>query len=69
MADYDDEPAPVWRKSTLSNSGGCLEVAFVNGLVLLRDSKHANGPVLPIPLQAWTAFLARVRASGFDAHP
>jgi Domain of unknown function (DUF397) len=66
VADHDDQPALVWRKSTLSNSGGCLEVAFAKGLVLLRDSKQADGAVVSIPLTAWTAFLARLRDSVAD---
>ena len=63
MADYDDEPALMWRKSTRSNSQGCLEVAFTEGLVLLRDSKRPDGPVLSISQSAWTAFMADVRGS------
>jgi len=63
VADYDDEPALMWRKSTRSNSQGCLEVAFTEGLVLLRDSKRPDGPVLSISQSAWTAFMADVRGS------
>ena len=63
MADYDDEPALNWRKSTQSNSGGCLEVAAARGVVFLRDSMHPEGPVVPIAARAWLVFVAELRAS------
>jgi hypothetical protein len=35
-----------WTKSSLSNGSGenCLEVAFVSGVVALRDSKDVGDP-------------------------
>ncbi|MCX3063422.1 DUF397 domain-containing protein [Streptomyces beihaiensis] len=34
-----------WAKSDLSNGGNnCLEVAFVDGVVALRDSKDVGDP-------------------------
>jgi Domain of unknown function (DUF397) len=69
VADYDDEVALLWRKSMQSNSGGCLEVAFARGLVLLRDSKRPDGTILSIPMNAWTAFVAQVRGSATVVGP
>jgi Domain of unknown function (DUF397) len=60
MADYD-EPSLTWRKSTRSNSGGCLEVAIAHGIVLLRDSKRPDGLILSFTPRAWTALVAQVR--------
>lgn len=60
MADCD-EMTPAWRKSTRSNSGGCVEMALSDRVVLLRDSKRPEGPVLSVPPGAWAALLARVR--------
>ncbi|MFR9726860.1 DUF397 domain-containing protein [Streptomyces sp. MS19] len=35
----------TWAKSTLSDGGdNCLEVAFVDGVVALRDSKDIGNP-------------------------
>ena len=35
----------VWAKSSLSTGGdNCLEVAFVGGVVALRDSKDVGDP-------------------------
>jgi len=60
MADWDGT-APAWRKSTRSNSGGCVEMALGEEVVLLRDSKRPEGPVLSVSLGAWASLVARVR--------
>ncbi|MET8133853.1 MULTISPECIES: DUF397 domain-containing protein [unclassified Streptomyces] len=52
-----------WRRSSHSNGegGNCVEVADqAPGVVPVRDSKVAAGPVLVIGADAWTAFLAGV---------
>jgi len=47
-----------WRKSMTSDSGGCVEVAYVDGIVGVRDTKaEGRGPVLEFNEQEWTAFL------------
>ncbi len=57
MADLEG-PRVVWRKSTASDSGSCVEVAVVGGSLLVRDSMNRNGPVLRFSLADWSAFLA-----------
>jgi hypothetical protein len=52
----------IWRKSSYSGSNGCVEVAFVDGDVAVRDSKNRQGPVLVFTPVEWDAFLAGVRA-------
>ncbi|MFC7264275.1 DUF397 domain-containing protein [Streptomyces lutosisoli] len=62
MREYDLSNAQ-WRKSTYSddNGGDCLEVADgVPGIVPVRDSKVAAGPVLLIGSAAWTEFIGAV---------
>jgi Domain of unknown function (DUF397) len=55
-----------WRKSSWSNANGCVEVAFVEDRVAVRDSKHRGGPVLVFTAQEWAAFLGGVRDGEFD---
>ncbi|MEV6163413.1 DUF397 domain-containing protein [Streptomyces sp. NPDC052052] len=59
--------AAVWRKSSYSNGQGgeCVEVAdgFADALPV-RDSKVPHGPVLVFPAEAWTAFVAGLKAPG-----
>jgi Domain of unknown function (DUF397) len=55
--------AIVWRKSTASNSGACVEVAFIKDWVLIRDSLNPKGGVLRFSPAAWNAFLDGVKNS------
>ena len=53
-------PSARWRKSSYSNAegGSCVEVADgLPGVVPVRDSKHSDGPVITVSVDAWRAFL------------
>ncbi|MFE2912587.1 DUF397 domain-containing protein [Kitasatospora indigofera] len=54
----------VWRKSSFSGQGGdCVEVADGRpGITPVRDSKDPGGPTLVFPSEAWSAFIAGVKA-------
>jgi hypothetical protein len=55
-----------WRKSTTSDSGGCVEVAMVDGWIGVRDTKdNGTGPVLTFNRREWTAFLEGVEHREF----
>ena len=63
----EDQGRIEWRKSTLSTTNGCVEVAFVGERIALRDSKQqGRGPVLEFTATEWAAFLAGVRGGEFD---
>jgi uncharacterized protein DUF397 len=49
----------TWRKSSYSGEGesNCVEVAFPDQAVAVRDSKNAGGPVLAFPMVQWAEFL------------
>jgi hypothetical protein len=57
-----------WRKSSRSGTNGCVEIAFVDGRVAVRDSKDRGGPVLLFERHEWDAFTAAVRTGDFE-HP
>ena len=63
-----DLSGAVWRKSSRSNDQGlCIEVADnVAGVVGVRDSKDASGPVLSVSPSAWAAFVAATRYGNLD---
>ena len=47
-----------WRKSSASDSGGCVEVAYADGVIGVRDTKQAGaGPMLTFTEREWNAFL------------
>jgi hypothetical protein len=62
----EDLSRASWRKSTLSHTNGCVEVAFVDGGVAVRDSKDHRGPVLLFTPFEWEAFVGGVRDGEFD---
>ena len=55
-----------WRTSTASNGSGCVEVAFTEPAILVRDSTKRSGAVLSVPRSAWRAFIAAARDGQHD---
>jgi hypothetical protein len=49
----------VWRKSSYSGgtNNSCVEVAFVDRAVGVRDSKNTSGPALAFSPTAWRGFV------------
>ncbi len=65
MANLD--PLPLgWRKSTATESGTCVEVAFDGHFLLIRNSNDPSGPKLAFLCSEWTAFVADVKNGKFD---
>ncbi|MCZ7415430.1 MULTISPECIES: DUF397 domain-containing protein [unclassified Streptomyces] len=64
--------SPCWFTSSYSNNGGaCVEVAVnlaaTRGVVPVRDSKSPDGPVLDLHAEAFSAFVAGVKAGALGA--
>lgn len=55
-----------WRKSRYSAINGCVEVAFVEDRVAVRDSKDRGGPILVFSVLEWQAFVQGVQDGDFD---
>jgi hypothetical protein len=56
----------IWHKSARSGDIGCVEIATLERVVGVRDSKDREGPVLIFRFDEWNAFLAGVRDGEFD---
>ncbi|WJK41681.1 DUF397 domain-containing protein [Solwaraspora sp. WMMA2056] len=58
----------VWQKSSRSgpNCDNCVEVAFVDQAIAIRDSKNPTGPALIFTADEWDAFLGGARDGEFD---
>ena len=65
MADSESSSS-IWRKSTASGTGNCVEVSLAAGSVLMRNSRNPQGPVLSFTHPEWEAFLTGVRDGEFD---
>ena len=63
MADFSNA---TWRKSSHSVNNGCVEVAFVDGQVGVRDSKDRQGPMLVFTANEWEAFIGGARDGEFE---
>lgn len=55
-----------WRKSTYTTVNECVEVAFVDGVVAVRDSKDPTGPTLVFTEGEWRAFTQGSKEGQFD---
>lgn len=59
----------VWKKASRSNGNGgnnCVEVAFLDGAVAVRDSKNRTGPALMFTPAEWKAFVDSTKDGEFD---
>jgi Domain of unknown function (DUF397) len=57
----------TWRKSRHSmTNGNCVEIAADSGAVFARDTANRAAAMIRYPAQAWSAFLAGVKAGQYD---
>ncbi|WP_028192434.1 DUF397 domain-containing protein [Salinispora pacifica] len=56
----------VWRKSSESLNGDCVEVASLCDGVAVRDSKNPEGAMLRFSRSEWQAFLRGANHDEFD---
>jgi hypothetical protein len=63
-----DLAGAVWRKSSQSGpwTDNCVEVAFVDGSIVVRDSKSPDGPILVFTPNEWDAFVDGAKDGEFD---
>ena len=57
-----------WRRSDRGGppSENCVEVAFVDGAIAVRQSNNPAGPVLLFTQGEWDAFVAGAKDGEFD---
>ena len=58
MSEANEPDRVLWRKSSTSLSGECIEVAGSRSTVFVRDSKDRDGPTLAFPGDAWRTFVS-----------
>lgn len=57
----------VWRRSSRSEAGACIEVARIPSLVAIRNSVFGNDLVLVLTEPQWAAFVSGIKAGEFDS--
>jgi hypothetical protein len=62
-----DLSTAVWRTSTRSSSScdSCVEVAFVNGAIAVRDSRTPDSGILIFTPEEWDAFVEGTKDGEF----
>ncbi|HEY7607273.1 MAG TPA: DUF397 domain-containing protein [Actinomycetes bacterium] len=64
MADLSEEN---WIRSSYCANASCVEIAFIQNAVTVRDSKELRGPILQFSKTEWSQFLDGVRNGEFDS--
>jgi Domain of unknown function (DUF397) len=60
---YFDLSGAAWRTSTHSGANGsCVEVAPLDAVIAVRDSKDRGGPALIFTAPQWHALTAAIRS-------
>ena len=54
-----------WKRSSRCVSGDCVEVAWRDGMIRVRDGKDPDGPILTFTAAEWMAFTEGVTAGEF----
>jgi hypothetical protein len=57
------ETPVTWRKSSFSQGGDCVELAYSSNLILVRDSKDPFGPTLSFTVAEWASFIAEIKSA------
>jgi hypothetical protein len=59
-----NDTATMWYRSSFCATGQCVEVAQVQDLVLVRDSKNPDQPAISFSCTDWHLFLDRIVSQG-----
>jgi Domain of unknown function (DUF397) len=55
-----------WRRSSFCGAGECVEVARLDGSVLIRDSKDPSAGALSYTVDEFRALVQGIQAGEFD---
>lgn len=56
----------AWHKSSLCDSGSCVEVQIGQSIVRVRNSNNESGVFLEFTLPEWSSFIEVVRSKNHN---
>ncbi|MFB4282078.1 DUF397 domain-containing protein [Nonomuraea sp. MTCD27] len=59
-------PALKWRAASHCSGGQCVQVAYIDGMIAVRDSKSPEKGYRLYAVDAWARFVEEVKAGKHD---
>jgi hypothetical protein len=56
----------VWRRASLCQSGECVEIGELNGMIVMRDFKDPGGSMLHYTTEQFRFFVRPIKAGEYD---
>ncbi len=67
MESYETtQTPPDWHKSTFCQTGECVEIAALNGMVIMRKSTQPDADYVYFTPDEFGSFLGQAKAGDFD---
>jgi len=57
---------PLWRRSSFCANGECVEVARLDDMIVMRDSKDPNGHMLRYTTEEFRFLVRKIKAGDYD---
>jgi hypothetical protein len=61
-----DLPEMAWRRSSLCNTNSCVEIAFLDSYIAMRDTKQPAKPPLLFTKVEWKSFILGAKGNEFN---
>jgi hypothetical protein len=55
-----------WHTATMSGGGNCVQVKSQDGMIVIGNSRFADGPFISYTQDEWAAFLDGAKKGEFD---
>lgn len=66
MTNASSSKTSSWRTATMSQDTNCVQVKRDNDVIVVRNSRFPDGPVLSYTEDEWAAFLDGAKKGEFD---
>jgi Domain of unknown function (DUF397) len=56
----------MWRTTSRCDSGACVEIGTLGGIIMVRGSAEPDGTCLKLSCGQWREFVAGLKSGQFD---